>query len=136
MTNRQPGSDDQCRVEHHMLEYNIQKLIEKVDTLQTTVNTINTDVNVLNTKVDDFSNRLRKLEDRDEKIQQLAQKLELIIEKLEPDVEQLAADYESLDKRVTKIENNWGWVCTLVGFVAGFLVWGIQFLIQHFFLHH
>jgi predicted nucleic acid-binding Zn-ribbon protein len=93
-------------------------------------------VNVLNTKVDDFSNRLRKLEDRDEKIQQLAQKLELIIEKLEPDVEQLAADYESLDKRVTKIENNWGWVCTLVAFVSGFLVWGIQFLIQHFFLHH
>lgn len=129
------GSDDQCRVEHSMLEYNIQKLIEKVDTLQVTVNIINTDVNVLNTKVDDFSNRLKKLEDRDEKIQQLAQKLELIIEKLEPDVEQLAKDYESLDKRLLKIETHWAWVCTLVGFISGFLVWGIQTLVHHFFFH-
>ena len=144
MDDKKYSPDDQCRIEHSMLEYNIKSLIEKIDSISTTVNRINTDVNVLNTKVDDFSNRLKKLEERDEQIQGLQQRLVTIIERLEPDVHQLqkhhdelakkeTEDMGSLDKRITKIENNWGWVCTLVGFVAGLVVWGFQMVVHHLF---
>ena len=92
-------------------------------------------------KLDDF---FTSQEERDEQIQGLQQRLVTIIERLEPDVHQLqkhhdelakkeTEDMGSLDKRITKIENNWAWVCTLVGFVAGLVVWGFQMLVHHLF---
>lgn len=107
------------------------RLIEKMDSLQENILGIRSDVNVINTKIDDFSYRLRKLEDKDEKIQMLANKLEIVLQKLEPSVEQLGDRVTDVELKITKIENNWCWVCTLVASISGVVVWGLQFLITN-----
>ena len=125
--------DSECRVDHNMLEYSISRLTDKIDAIQGSLATLGTGLQVMDTKVDDFSYRLKKLEERDTQVQGLIQKVDIIVQKLEPDVDRIAEkqrDFEKLtteeehkfDNRLTRIENNWGWVVALAGLGSGIIV--------------
>lgn len=131
---------DSCRIDHNMLEYSISRLTDKMDSIQTSLAEMGSNLKVMGTKVDDFSYRLKKLEERDTEVQRLIQKVDLIVQKLEPDVDKIAEsqrEFEkttqekehTLDTRLTKIENNWGWVVALAGILSGVIVAIAQHLI-------
>ena len=125
--------DSECRIDHNMLEYSISRLTDKIDQIQGSLSDVGTGLKVMDAKVDDFSYRLKKLEERDSQVQGLIQKVDLIVQKLEPDVDRIAEkqrNFEDLtkeeehkfDTRLTKIENNWGWVVALAGLLSGVIV--------------
>jgi len=136
--------DKECRIDHNMLEYSISRLTDKIDALQGSVSDMGTGLKVMDTKVDDFSYRLKKLEERDTQVQGLIQKVDIIVQKLEPDVDRIAEkqrNFEDLtkeeehkfDTRLTKIENNWGWVVAIAGIGSGIVVAIAQHIILQIF---
>ena len=135
---------DSYRVDHNMLEYSISRLTDKMDSIQCSLAEMGSGLKVMSTKVDDFSYRLKKLEERDTEVQRLIQKVDIIVQKLEPDVDKIAEkqrqfeitiqkEEHSLDNRITKIENNWGWVVAVAGLVSGVIVAVAQHIILHVF---
>ena len=136
--------DSECRIDHNMLEYSISRLTDKIDAIQGSLSDMGTGLKVMDTKVDDFSYRLKKLEERDNQVQGLIQKVDLIVQKLEPDVDRIAEkqrNFEDLtkeeehkfDTRLTKIENNWGWVVGIAGIGSGIVVAIAQHIILQVF---
>ena len=136
---------DTCRVDHNMLGYSISRLTEKLDTIQNEISGMSAELKVMNTKVDDFSYRLKKLEERDSQVQALIQKVDVIVQKLEPDVDKIAETQRAFEKatqeeenklniRLTKIENNWGWVVSLAGLLSGIIVAIAQHIILTVFI--
>lgn len=131
---------DSCKIDHSMLEYSISRLTDKMDSIQTSLAEMGSNLKVMGTKVDDFSYRLKKLEERDTEVQRLIQKVDLIVQKLEPDVDKIAESQREFEKntqekehtfdtRLTKIENNWGWVVALAGILSGVIVAVAQHII-------
>lgn len=129
-----------CKTDHNMLEYSISRLTDKMDSIQTSLAEMGSNLKVMGTKVDDFSYRLKKLEERDTEVQRLIQKVDLIVQKLEPDVNKIAESQRqfeivtqekehTFDTRLTKIENNWGWVVALAGILSGVIVAVAQHII-------
>ena len=136
--------DSEYRVDHNMLEYSISRLTDKIDAIQGTLSTLGTGLQVMDTKVDDFSYRLKKLEERDTQVQALIQKVDIIVQKLEPDVDKIAEkqrefekataeEEHKIDNRLTKIENNWGWVVAVAGLISGIVVTVAQHIILNVF---
>jgi len=136
--------DSECRIDHNMLEYSINRLTEKIDGITSSLAEMNTGLRVMDSKVDDFSYRLKKVEERDAQVQSLIQKVDIIVKKLEPDVDRIAEkqrNFEDLtkeeehkfDTRLTKIENNWGWVVAIAGISSGIIVAVAQHIILQIF---
>ena len=110
---------------------NIERLFSKLDDIKETVHTTRSEVQVMNVKVDDFSFRLKKLESQHEKHIEREEKLELLTAKLESMLNQyegvkneLTSKVDALEKDVTTIKNNWGWLIALIstlGGIAGFI---------------
>lgn len=136
--------DSECRIDHNMLEYSINRLTEKIDGITSSLAEMNTGLRVMDSKVDDFSYRLKKVEERDAQVQSLIQKVDIIVKKLEPDVDRIAEkqrNFEDLtkeeehkfDTRLTKIENNWGWVVAIAGIGSGIIVAIAQHIILQIF---
>lgn len=109
----------------------IERLFSKVDDIRETVHTTKSEVQVMNVKVDDFSFRLKKLESQHEKHVEREEKLELLTTRLESMLNQyedvkneLTLKVSALEKDVTTIKNNWGWLIALIstlGGIAGFI---------------
>ena len=109
----------------------IDRLFSKVDDIRETVHTTKSEVQVMNVKVDDFSFRLKKLESQHEKHVEREEKLELLTTRLESMLNQyedvkneLTLKVSALEKDVTTIKNNWGWLIALIstlGGIAGFI---------------
>lgn len=109
----------------------IERLFSKVDDIRETVHTTKSEVQVMNVKVDDFSFRLKKLESQHEKHVEREEKLELLTTRLESMLNQyedvkneLTLKVSALEKDVTTIKNNWGWLIALIstlGGIAGFV---------------
>ena len=136
--------DEKCRIDHNMLEYSISRLTEKIDGITSSLAEMNTGLRVMDSKVDDFSYRLKKVEERDAQVQSLIQKVDIIVKKLEPDVNRIAEkqrDFEKVmteeehkfDTRLTKIENNWGWVVAIASMCSGIIVAITQHIILQIF---
>ena len=136
--------DEKCRIDHNMLEYSISRLTEKIDGITSSLAEMNTGLRVMDSKVDDFSYRLKKVEERDAQVQSLIQKVDIIVKKLEPDVNRIdekQRDFEKVmteeehkfDTRLTKIENNWGWVVAIASMCSGIIVAITQHIILQIF---
>ena len=126
---------------------NIERLFHLV--METNNNTANirSDISILTTKIDDFSARLKKLEERDEKHAEREEDLRVLTTEfgtlLESIKKTIVAGEErmtNLDERltaaetaITRIQNNWGWVVTIVsaaGSIIGYILTTVINLIR------
>lgn len=126
---------------------NIERLFHLV--METNNNTANirSDISILTTKIDDFSARLKKLEERDEKHAEREEDLRVLTTEfgtlLGSIKKTIVAGEErmtNLDERltaaetaITRIQNNWGWVVTIVsavGSIIGYILTTVINLIR------
>lgn len=106
-------------------EEQMNRLVSKIDGLFETVTYIKTEQSVISSKLDAFSGSIKKLEERDDKHLERAESIERALTKLETIVEtymkttdDLGDKVEALEKEITIIKNNWGWVSVLAGAVG------------------
>lgn len=106
-------------------EEQMNRLVSKIDGLFETVTYIKTEQSVISSKLDAFSDSIKKLEERDDKHLERAESIERALTKLETIVEtymkttdDLGDKVEALEKEITIIKNNWGWVSVLAGAVG------------------
>ena len=126
---------------------NIERLFHLVMETNNNTASIRSDISILTTKIDDFSARLRKLEDRDEKHAEREENLRVLtaefgtlLETIKKTIVAGESRMDDLDSRITSIEtsvariqNNWGWVVTIVsavGSVIGYILTTVINLIR------
>lgn len=126
---------------------NIERLFHLV--METNNNTANirSDISILTTKIDDFSARLKKLEERDEKHAEREEDLRVLttefgtllgsIKKTIVAGEERMTDLDerltAAETAITRIQNNWGWVVTIVsavGSIIGYILTTVINLIR------
>ena len=111
----------------------MDRIVSKIDGLFETVTYIKTEQGVISSKLDAFSDSIQKLEDRDDKHLERAENIERALTKLETIVEtymkttdNLENKVEALEKEITIIKNNWGWLSVLAGAVGSAISFGIS----------
>lgn len=126
---------------------NIERLFHLVMETNNNTASIRSDIGILTTKIDDFSARLKKLEDRDEKHAEREENLRVLTAEfgtlLETIKKAIVAGEVRMDEHderlatietaITKIQNNWAWVVTIVsavGSVIGFILTNVVSLIR------
>lgn len=126
---------------------NIERLFNLVMETNNNTASIRSDIGILTTKIDDFSARLKKLEDRDEKHAEREENLRVLtaefgtlLETIKKTIVAGEARMDEHDERlasietaITKIQNNWAWVVTIVsagGSVIGFILTNVVNLIR------
>lgn len=125
---------------------NIERLFNKLESINETVNFTKSEVGVIGARIEDFSIRLKRLEEREDMHLAREEKLELLSVKREGAIEacrrenesislhlsELADKVEIMDNEISKIKNRWIGIVTGLGFAAGFLGYLFDEVVQYF----